>query len=437
MRAAALFLVAFFSLNASAVDLGSSGTAPSGNRTPDFHGYNMFTVGPWWQEMGRDISADPVDPNSDHLISLLGGGNLHVDFSSSTARGGNSLYGIPINVVAGDQPLVPVVNGAYAKESESGPAPIPINPSIENYYNASGPPSGYRDEGDHHLLIAVRNEATGGISTLWELYQAYFDGTSWHAVSTSRFDLVSGAPRFNGWTSADAAGLPMLPLMARYDEYANGAMNHALRVTLNVGAIRNHYIWPARHAALNGSFDDGIPFGGRLRLKADWYQANKASFTGEARSIVDTMHRYGLINADIGGMMFLSGVSDERWNQDTLMTLQKVPNSAFEVLKINPGYTFSGPDCIVLGHSAVYSVTHYPIDDAAFNNNHYPQEDGHGLQNMTDGRSVVLTTASPTGTFTYRPKVAGTHVVSLDQSGEYMMPPPVLHVTVGASCSAP
>lgn len=425
-------LAVFLNTAAGAVDLGGSGTAPSGNRTPDFHGYNMFTTGALWQELGRDISADPVDPKSDHLIGLLGPGALHVDFASSTAHGGNSMYGIPINVVPGAQALVPVVTGAYAAESDPGPAPIAHNPSIEGYYSATTPPSGYTDTGDHHLLVAVRNEATFGISALWELYQAYFDGTSWHAASTSRFDLESGAPRFNGWTSGDAAGLPMLPLLTRYDEYANHSMNHALRVTLNVGAIRNHYVWPARHAALNGSNDDGIPFGGRLRLKAAWYAANKDAFTGEARAVVDTMFRYGLINADIGGMMFLSGVSDERWNQDTLMTLQKVPNSAFEVVKIRPGYTFTGPTCVELGQSAVYTVSHYPLDDSAFANNHYPQEDGVGLQNID--RMVHLRTGAPTGTFVYSPKVAGDHVLTVDQSGEYMMPPPPLRVSVQASC---
>ncbi len=418
---------------AGAVDLGGSGTAPSGNRTPDFHGYSLFTTGALWQELGRDISADPVDPGSDHLISLLGPGSLHVDFASSTAHGGNSMYGIPINVVSGTQTFVPVVTGAYAKESDRGPAPIPHNPSIEGYYSDTEPPSGYADDGDHHLLIAVRDEATGGISTLWEFYQAYFDGTRWHAASTSRFDLESGAPRANGWTSGDAAGLPMLPLLTRYDEYANQSMNHALRVTLNVGAIRNNYVWPARHAALAGNSDDGIPFGGRLRLNAAWYAANKDSYTGEARAVVDTMFRYGLINADVGGMMFLSGVSDERWDQATLMTLQKVPNSAFEVVKIRPGYTFAGPACVVLGKSATYTVSHYPLDDGAFANNHYPQEDGAGLQNID--RWVHLSTGAPTGTFVYSPKVAGSHTLSVDQGGEYMMPPPPMHVIVQPSCN--
>ncbi|HEY6599695.1 MAG TPA: hypothetical protein VIZ30_10290, partial [Pseudomonadales bacterium] len=384
------------------------------------------------RELGRDISADPVDPDSDHLISLLGPGSLHVDFASSTANGGNSMYGIPINVVPGTQALVPVVTGSYAAESDPGPAPIPHNPSIEGYYSASTPPSGYTDSGDHHLLIAVRNEVTGGISALWELYQAYFDGTSWYAASTARFDLESGAARFKGWTSGDAAGLPMLPLLTRYDEYANRSMNHALRVTLDVGAIRNYYVWPARHAALSGRFDEGIPFGGRLRLKAAWYEANKASFAGEARAVVDTMYRYGLINADIGGMMFLSGVSDERWNQATLMTLQRIPNVAFEVVKIRPGYSFGGPTCVELGTSAVYAVAHYPPDDTAFTNNHYPQEDGVGLQNID--RMVRLTTGSPTGAFVYTPRVAGDHTLTVDQAGEYMMPPPPLRVSVRASC---
>jgi hypothetical protein len=219
----------------------------------------------------------------------------------------------------------------------------------------------------------------------------------------------------------------MLPLLTRYDEYLNNTMHHALRATFNSGAIRNNYTWPGRHYSTSGSTTDGIPFGARLRLKASWYTANAASFSGAARTIVDTMYHYGIINSDVGGMLFLEGTSDSRWGQTNLMTLQNIPSTAFEVVKLTPGWTITGPTCVQLGQTATYSIIHPWASDSNYRTHIYPYEDGVLQQNMTvtGGDGVILTDGTASGSFTYTPVSAGTHTVSTGAagSGDGWLPP--------------
>src|SRR5262249_9081613 len=161
------------------VQLGSSGMAPSGNRTPDLGGFSFFTNGGWWQELGRSVSNDAVATNSADLISKFGTLNMRVDWSTTTANGGNSMYGIPFSVVAGDQPLLPLTVTGYPSESDKGPVPFYPSMPIEWWYSSTGTPPTVAqmqaDGKDHHALVLVRDEATGGIAKIYEYYQVASD----------------------------------------------------------------------------------------------------------------------------------------------------------------------------------------------------------------------------------------------------------------------
>ena len=446
-----LIVVPVSSAFCTPVDLGQSGEAPSGNHTPDFHGNSLFTVGTWWGEFTRNVRSDAVDPTSTHLISMIGETHtLHVDFSSdSSQQNGDSSYGIPINVVADTTPLVNVIvdtaaNGGFPNNSDcTGPGgtntsdpctnqlPIPANPSIENYYSATAPPSSViNDNNDHHMSIAVRSSTTGLITDIWELYQVWKDSAGWHTVDIAHWDMTTGSPRHLTWASADAAGLPIMPLMTRYDEYINGTMNHPIRVTLGCGSLRNAYVYPARATSFCGSSSDGIPFGARLRLTESYYQAHKNSYTNEARAVFDCMYNYGIINADVGGPMFISGVSDSRWNINNLLTLQNIPPSAFEVLQLHPIYNISGPANPAPGTTPTYTLTHYPSTDTNFSTVHYfyPSDGGINGDSFYATRTVDggigLDDTHMSQTFTFTVPATTPFSFTVDDSGDSEYPPP-------------
>ncbi|HEU5089092.1 MAG TPA: hypothetical protein VFT99_16665, partial [Roseiflexaceae bacterium] len=211
------------------------------------------------------------------------------------------------------QPLVPITFTDYGDESDPGPYPIPPNAPIE-----AG--------GDRHVLVLQQ-----GACKLFELYQANPNGSGWDAASGAVFDLRSNALRPDGWTSADAAGLPILPGLARYDEVNSGRITHALRFT--VYRSQRAYIHPATHQA--GATDDPAypPMGLRLRLKSSY---DISGFHGQARVILEALRTYGMIVADNGSSWFISGARDPRWNDDDLEQLKTVPGSAFEVLQSGP-----------------------------------------------------------------------------------------------------
>ncbi len=419
------------------VQLGSSGTAPRGNRAPSFGGFDLLANG-YLAELKRDITGDPVDPTSDALIALVNY-PLHLDFSTTTAKGGNSLYGIPYNIVSGNQPAVPLTITAYQAESDPGPAPFPATASVEGYYDPAGKPPASDPGGDRHILVAVRNETTGGIDTLWEYQTAWTEdgGATWKAHGGARFNIATGEPRPDTHTSADAAGLPILPLLLRYDEVAAGDVGHAIRVSIKDTATRNKYVWPARHTAYSGTATAGIPFGARLRLKKTWYDANKGSFTGQARFVLDAMRKYGLINADITGSApnpYVMGVNDERWDMANLLTLQTVTGSAFEVTALRPGWTITGPSSGPVGRPATFTVTHHPAGDKNFNVNIYLNVDG-GTTGLSV-TSVPLNDGSRSGTFTYTPAKAGPHTISGAPGGQDWFPPSPLTFTATARPAA-
>lgn len=269
---------------------------------------DLAPLGSYWSADVRDL---PVHPQSDTFLATIGvDRNVHPDFGSGTWDGGP--IGIPYTTVGADQPGV-AVSFVYDDESDPGPYPIPPNAPIEG-----GPDS----DGDRHVLVLNRDTCV-----LSELYAAYPQGSgAWQAGSGAVFDLKSHELRPPGWTSADAAGLPILPGLVRYDEVAAGAVTHAIRIT--VPRTRNTYVWPARHQA---GVDDPAapPMGTWVRLRAD---VDLSGLAPHARIIATALKIHGAIIADNGSAWYLSGSPDERWDNDDLRTLRSLTGADFEVV---------------------------------------------------------------------------------------------------------
>ena len=280
---------------------------PSGTRAIEGTSCTLFPDdNPWVQR----VDTLPRHPNSAgymaYLTGLSGNQFLHADF------GEHPDYGIPWVVVPADQPRVPVTFD-YDDESDPGPYPIPPDAPIE-----AG--------SDAHVIVMQDEECV-----LYEMFAAERQGNGWHAGSGAVFDLNSNALRPDGWTSADAAGLPILAGLARYDEVQSGAIEHALRVTFS--RTQRAYIHPATHYASSITGPYAPPMGLRLRLRADY---DISGYTGNARVILEAMRRYGLIVADNGSNWYVSGATDSRWDDDDLNQLKGVPSSAFEVVQTGP-----------------------------------------------------------------------------------------------------
>jgi hypothetical protein len=241
------------------------------------------------------------------------GAGIHADFGSGTWEGGP--IGIPYTVVPAGQARAPVRFG-YAGESDPGPYPIPPDAPVEG-----GPDAG----GDRHVLVVQ-----AGSCRLYELFDAHREGAGWRAGSGAVWDLRSNRLRPAGWTSADAAGLPILAGLVRYEEVARGRIDHAVRVT--VDRSQASYLWPARHQAGQGGASLP-PMGLRLRLKAG---VDIGGFPGQARVILQAMRTYGLVVADNGSSGFIGGVPDERWDNDALHQLGRVTLADFEAVDTAP-----------------------------------------------------------------------------------------------------
>jgi hypothetical protein len=261
--------------------------------------------------LNQDISHAPVDPHSAAYIAAIGlGGYLHPDF------GTNPSYGIPYTVVGPHQRKVPIKFTEFGEESNPGPYPIP----------ASSPVEGAGEEGDRHVLVLER-----GSCRLYELYSARRDAAGWEAGSGAVFNLRSNALRPAGWTSADAAGLPIFPLLVRYPEVRAGQIDHALRMT--VERTQRGYIHPATHFASDSSDPNLPPMGLRLRLKASF---SLAGFHGESLIVLLALKRYGLIVADNGSSWYITGAPDPRWHDEDLEQIKRVSGSAFEAVQTGP-----------------------------------------------------------------------------------------------------
>lgn len=280
-----------------------------------FQGRRMFSADSAWNQRVDNAS---VDPDSDRIIAGIGAGkSLHPDFAADW-RGKPS--GIPYIIVGKDTPLVPIRFTAYSEESDPGPFPIPVNAPIEG-----GPEA--KEDSDRHVLVVDRDQWK-----LYELFNASPDGKGWKCQSAAVFDLnkKQEGQRPAGWTSADAAGLPILAGLVRYDEVVEQkAIQHALRFT--VKKSRRAYVAPASHFASRKTDPLLPPMGMRVRLKAS-YDISK--FPPSARVILQALKTYGMIVADNGGDWFVSGTPDKRWNDAEIETLKRVRGSDFEVIKM-------------------------------------------------------------------------------------------------------
>ena len=267
---------------------------------------------PW----NEDISGLAVDPNSANLIASIGlNTGLHPDFGTVWAGAPN---GIPYVVVSGTQPKVPITFTAYGNESDAGPYPVPPDAPIEGGANGTG---------DRHVIIIDRDN--------WKLYELFYafpvsGGTSWRAAGGAVFDLNSNALRPAGWTSADAAGLPIFPGLVRYDEvFEQQEIKHALRFTAQ--STRRAYVYPARHFASSNTNPNLPPMGMRVRLKASF---DISRFSPAMQVILRALKKYGMMLADNGSNWYISGAPDPRWNDEELNTLKAIKGSDFEVVRM-------------------------------------------------------------------------------------------------------
>lgn len=284
------------------------------------------------------VASLPVAANSAAIISFIlanGGDNLHPDFGAGTWNG--APIGMPFSIVPQGQAMLPIdfdSLGGWPDESDPGPYPIPPDAQIEG-----GPDS----TGDRHVLTLRQ-----GACMLYELYHSWPEGQNgcvvpgspagWCGRSGAVYDLDSNLLRPDGWTSADAAGLPIFPGLARWGEVSGGEVRHALRFT--VGVTKNWvspadpgYVWPGRHEAGSSTNPAAPPMGLRLRLKADW--PIPASFHPEVRALLVGLKRYGMLLADNGSNWYISGIPSPNWNGDLVDQFHQVPGSAFEVVDVS------------------------------------------------------------------------------------------------------
>jgi hypothetical protein len=319
-------------------------------------GCSMFPANSVWNTRVDNL---PVDPNSAAYVNSVGTTRyLHPDFDST---GG----GIPYVVVSSTQPKVPVVFGAGAAQSDPGPYPVPANAPIEGGASASG---------DRHVLVVQ-----SGTCVLYEMYSSYHQSNgSWQASSGAVFNLNSNQLRPAGWTSADAAGLPILPGLVRYDEVAAGVINHAIRMT--APHTRQQYIWPARHDASTLTGAQYPAMGQRFRLKASF---DITPYPADVQVILTALKKYGAILADNGGAWYLTGAPDSRWNDDNMHKLQQVLGSNLEA--VDESSLMSDPNSgLVLGGMATLSKVQLSASSAS---------GGAALS----GNQIVLSAAAPTG----------------------------------------
>jgi hypothetical protein len=287
-----------------AVAVGLTAAAPA-TAPPRLAGCPVFPASSPWNQRVDEL---PVAADSATIVASIGrDAPLHADFGAGLWQG--APIGIPYDVASRATPRSRVVFD-YADESDRGPYPIPAGVHVEG-------------GSDRHAILVDRSSCR-----LYELYALRREGGRWHAGSGAIWSLRSNRLRPAGWTSADAAGLPILPGLARYDEVARGAIRHALRFT--APRTRRAYVWPARHFASDSTDPRLPPMGLRLRLKASF---DVRPFPRQARIVLVALKRYGMLLADNGSSWFVSGAPDRRWSNDQLHTLAHVHGSDFEVVK--------------------------------------------------------------------------------------------------------
>ena len=277
---------------------------PAAGPGPSLAGCPLFPGEDFWN---RPVADLPVHARSEDWIDSIGRAQgLHMDFGSGTWDGGP--IGIPYDVVPGNSTPRSTLDFYYPDESDPGPYPIPADPSIEW-------------GGDHHVLIVDSDTCF-----LYEIYDISRDGPGWSAGSGAVWDLNSDRLRPAGWTSADAAGLPILPGLARYEEVAGGEIRHALRFTAEE---TNGYIWPARHLTSDDVRPEIPPMGARFRLKASF---DISGFPPELQVLLQAMQTYGIVLADNGSSWCISGAPDPGWDDEMLHLLDEITGDDFEAV---------------------------------------------------------------------------------------------------------
>ena len=280
-----------------------------------------ITIFPSDNPINRNISQHPPDSRSDAIIALIGSPGLKADFGSGLWEG--APIGIPFILVCDSQSKIPVTfrgndyDANYGNESDPGPYPIPLTSPVEG-----------NGAGDSHVLAVDLDN-----KILYELYNASVVNNLWEASGGAVWDLKINDTRPPGWTSADAAGLPILPLLIRYEEVATGTIDHAIRFTLSKSKVMRGYTTPASHL-VNGTNSDlsaPTPMGIRLRLKSGF---TVSGFSTTNQVILNAMKNYGLILADIGSDLYITGAPDDRWDNDDLNQLKSVKATDFEVVQM-------------------------------------------------------------------------------------------------------
>ena len=298
--------------NAATITPTIAATATPTQPPPTLEGCNIYPADNIWNTA---VDTLPVDANSATYINTIGANKgFHADFGSGLWEGGP--IGIPYVVVPGTQPKV-AITFDYADESDPGPYPIPTNAPIEG---------GSQSDGDRHILVLDKDNCI-----LYETWDSHPQtGGTWSAGSGAKFDLNTHPLRPDTWTSADAAGLPILPGLVRYDEVASGEIRHAIRFT--VPQTRRAYVWPARHFASSLTGAEYPPMGQRFRLKADY---DISGFSPQMQTILRAMKKYGMILADNGSAWYVSGAPDERWDNDMLHEIDVLKGSNFEAVDVS------------------------------------------------------------------------------------------------------
>jgi hypothetical protein len=311
----------------------------------------LFPGDNWWNQ---DISAAPIDPRSPQFISFIGNTRrLHPDFGGYESPGSANVYGFPYLTVPGNQPKR-AVQLYYSDESDgvdhatdrSFPFyPIPDDAIGQPYWIEGGPAGNQDPGGDRHMLIVDRDNRI-----LYELGGLYWNGSQWTGVAGAAFDLKTNGRRPEGWTSSDAAGLAIFPGLVRYEEVVGGdEIRHAFRVTVRA---TNGYVWPASHRA--GSNSSALPMGARMRLKAS---KNLSGYHPALQRIFRAMQRYGLIVADNGSDMYVSGTFDPRWNNDILNpAFASLTAGDFDVVELGWRGAAAAP-CAPLGTPSPFNIS--------------------------------------------------------------------------------
>ena len=373
---------------------GPSCAAMSLGDNASLNGFLPFTAATAWN---TDISSAPLDPNNAAITSAAGFAGLHLHHDWSSVAGGT--YGIPYVVVdSSSTPLVPISIVDYASESDVAMAPYPITAPIEGApADCDGWPDTYI--GDSHVLVLDRHACM-----LYETFNTHRCSGAWSASSETIWDLKNYDRRPWGWTSADAAGLPIFPGLVRYDEVASGAINHAIRFTMQQtknDANGGYFVAPASHAA-GTTYGVSNIMGMRIRLKASF---DISGYSAANQVILTAMKKYGMILADNGSYFYFQGVPDPRWNDDDLHNLDSIQSSNFEVVQMTP--TFPGYDANTAPTGAtpiINSFTSSASSVAAgtpITLTWNTTNDSYDFIDMLGGVSGGTVTTTPTKTTTY------------------------------------